>query len=64
MRRGNEGKAELRAQPQAFIDTHRSTVAMDLEEAPVFLAASQFDLNWEQERNPDITFTDVKTTVV
>jgi peptide chain release factor 3 len=49
---------------QAFIDTHRSTVAMDLEEAPVFLAASQFDLNWEQERNPDITFTDVKTTVV
>jgi peptide chain release factor 3 len=48
----------------AFIDKHKSTVAMDLEDAPVFLAASQFDLNWEQERYPDITFGDMKTVTV
>ena len=37
-----------------------SSVAVDLDGAPVFLSTSAFQLNYDAERNPDITFSDVK----
>jgi peptide chain release factor 3 len=33
---------------------------MDLDGAPVFMAASAWDLRYEQERWPDISFSDIK----
>ncbi len=43
-----------------FIETNRSGMAHDLDKAPVFLAGSQFLLQYEQERWPMIDFADVK----
>ena len=45
---------------QTFIDTHRSGMADDLDGDPVFLASSAFNLRYDAERSPLITFTDVK----
>ena len=56
--------AETPAALARFIEKNRSTVAEDLEGAPVFLASSVFDLNWTHERNPEITFADMKTVTV
>ncbi len=35
-------------------------MAFDLDHAPVYLAASAWDLRYEQEKWPQITFSDVK----
>ena len=35
-------------------------MARDLDEAPVFLAASAWALNYEKEKWPKIAFSDVK----
>ena len=43
-----------------FIEANRSSMAHDLDKAPVFLASSQFLLQYEQERWPKIDFADVK----
>jgi len=43
-----------------FIEANRSGMAHDLDKAPVFLAGSQFLLQYEQERWPKIDFADVK----
>ncbi|TMJ38702.1 MAG: peptide chain release factor 3, partial [Alphaproteobacteria bacterium] len=43
-----------------FIEVNRSSMAHDLDKAPVFLASSQFLLQYEQERWPKIDFADVK----
>jgi peptide chain release factor 3 len=56
--------AETPAALARFVEKNRSTVAEDLEGAPVFLAASVFDLNWTKERNPEIVFADMKTVTV
>jgi len=45
---------------QKFIDSHLSSIAHDLDGAPVFLAPSAFTLNYEHERWPAIEVTDVK----
>ena len=45
---------------KAFVDSHGSSIADDLDGAPVFMSTSAFQLNYDSERNPDIAFTDVK----
>ncbi len=45
---------------EAFIERHASAIATDLDGAPVFLAPSPFSLQYDAERFPDITFSDVK----
>ncbi len=51
-----EDKTEL----SKFETRHRASLATDLDGALVFLAASEFDLTYEGERFPSITFVDVK----
>ncbi len=43
-----------------FLDVYPSSIASDLDGAPVFMASSAFNLRYEQERWPKIAFTDVK----
>ncbi|HXW73067.1 MAG TPA: peptide chain release factor 3 [Methylocella sp.] len=43
-----------------FIQAHPSSMARDLDGAPVFLATSVFDLKYEQERWSEILFADIK----
>jgi peptide chain release factor 3 len=52
----SDDKLEL----QKFIDSHGSSIANDLDGAPVFLAPSAFTLNYEIERWPAIKVSDVK----
>jgi peptide chain release factor 3 len=49
-------KAEL----ERFVDAYPSSIASDLDDAPVFMASSAFNLRYEQDRWPKIAFTDVK----
>ena len=44
----------------AFIDSHGSSMADDLDGAPVFMASSAFSLRYEVERAPDVVFRDIK----
>ncbi len=43
-----------------FIEANRSGVAEDLDGDPVYLARSQFYLDYTRERAPGVVFTDVK----
>ncbi len=43
-----------------FMTANRSAMADDLDGAPVFLAPSPFSLRYDEERWPQIRFTDVK----
>ena len=43
-----------------FMERHLSAIARDLDGAPVFLAPNAFSLNYDAERYPEITFSDVK----
>ncbi|MGH6837783.1 MAG: peptide chain release factor 3 [Methylocella sp.] len=43
-----------------FIHAHPASMARDFDGAPVFLAASAFDLNYEQDNWPEIVFSDIK----
>jgi peptide chain release factor 3 len=52
--------AASRVDRDAFIAAHRADMAEDLDGAPVFLAPSDFMLNYEMERAPKIVFSDVK----
>ncbi len=52
----SDNKAEL----DKFVARKRADMAEDLDGAPVFMAESAFMLNYEIDRNPDITFSDVK----
>jgi peptide chain release factor 3 len=49
-----------KAEVGKFLDAYPSSVASDLDGAPVFMASSAFNLRYEQERWPKIAFTDVK----
>ena len=49
-----------RADLDRFIEAHLSGMARDLDEAPVFLAATPFALKYEQDRWKAIRFSDVK----
>jgi len=45
---------------EKFVDAYPSSIASDLDGAPVFMASSAFNLRYEQERWPKIAFADVK----
>jgi peptide chain release factor 3 len=51
-----EDKAEM----AKFENRHRASLATDLDGALVFLAASEFDLTYEGDRFPGVSFVDVK----
>ena len=53
---GSKNPGEL----DRFIQAHPASMARDLDGAPVFMAASAFDLKYEQDRWPDIVFSDIK----
>jgi len=42
------------------VTANNSAMAADLDGAPVFMAASPFSLEYEQDRWPALTFSDVK----
>jgi peptide chain release factor 3 len=48
------------AELETFTSRHRGDMAADLDGAPVFMASSEFTLNYEIERAPKITFSDIK----
>jgi peptide chain release factor 3 len=52
--------ADARPDLEAFIASHASSIADDLDGAPVFLAKSAFDLRYTGERAPSIRFADIK----
>jgi peptide chain release factor 3 len=43
-----------------FIRTHPSSMAVDLDNAPVYMGASAWDLKYEQDKWPDVNFSDIK----
>ena len=43
-----------------FVNAHTSSIALDLDREPVFMATTAFSLSYEQERWPDIRVSDVK----
>ncbi len=49
------------AKLKQFITSHRPEIATDLDGDHVYLAPSAFALSWMQDKNPDISFTDIKT---
>ena len=40
---------------------NRSNIAIDLDGDYVYLAPSVFSLSWDQEKNPEMQFSDIKT---
>jgi peptide chain release factor 3 len=52
--------AEDRAELDKFVNAYPSSMAADLDGAPVFMASSAFNLRYEQERWPKIAFADIK----
>jgi len=52
-----------RAKLDAFLDKNKGSVGKDLDGAPVFLAKNTWDVNYVQDKNPDIRFTKTKERV-
>jgi peptide chain release factor 3 len=52
--------ADSAADLKAFVDTHKSAIATDRDQAPVFLAKDLWELNYHESRNPNIRFTATK----
>jgi peptide chain release factor 3 len=52
--------AKSPAERDEFVHAHAASVARDFEGAPVFLAASAFDLKYEQDKWPELVFSDIK----
>jgi peptide chain release factor 3 len=52
--------ADNPADLKAFVETHRSAVATDRDEAPVFMAKDLWELNFHESRNPNVRFTATK----
>jgi len=48
------------AELDRFVESHLSAIARDLDEAPVFMAPSPFQLQYEQDRWENVRFSDVK----
>ena len=57
---GPLGDGASRSSCGKFLDAYPSSTADDLDGAPVFLASSAFTLRYEQERWPQVTFSDIK----
>ena len=53
-------EAPDKAKRDKFIEQNKSAIAVDADGDYVYMAPSVFSLNWVAERNPDITFKDVK----
>ena len=45
---------------KGFIDINKSNLARDRDGDPVFMARSAWDVSYQQERNPDLTFSATK----
>ena len=43
-----------------FVGSHGSAMASDLDGAPVFMATTAFSLRYEEERAPEVRFSDIK----
>jgi peptide chain release factor 3 len=52
--------AKSPAERESFIHAHPASMARDFDGAPVFMAASAFDLEYEQDKWPEIVFSDIK----
>ncbi len=52
--------AKDKVQLEKFIQAWPASLADDLDGAPVFLATSQWSLKYEQDKWPDILFSDIK----
>jgi peptide chain release factor 3 len=52
--------ADNAADLKAFIETHKSATATDRDGAPVFMAKDLWELNFHEQRNPNIRFTATK----
>ena len=52
--------AKEKAELEKFLRAYPASIADDLDGAPVFMATSAFNLRYEEERWPDIVFSDVK----
>ena len=52
--------AKSPAERDGFMQAHPASMARDLYGAPVFLAASAFDLKYEQDKWLEIVFSDIK----
>ena len=52
--------ADSRDDLEAFLDRNKVQTALDLDDAPVFLGKSAWEIGYVQERNPKIRFTNTK----
>ncbi len=52
--------AEQPGKCDKFVQAHPAAMARNLDGAPVFMATSAFDLKYEQDRWPDIVYSDIK----
>jgi hypothetical protein len=52
--------ADAKGELDRFAEAHGSSMARDLDGAPVFMAPTAFGLKYEQDRWPDVSFVDVK----
>lgn len=52
--------AQNRGDLEIFVERHRSSIANDLDGAPVFLSPSLFSLQYDAERAPGLVFSDIK----
>jgi peptide chain release factor 3 len=55
-------QADKPADLDGFLAKYRGSIAEDVDGDPVYLARSQFDLEWTRERNAEIRFVDIKET--
>ena len=52
--------ADDEALVKAFVDKNVMTTGTDVDDAPVFLAKSSWDVGYAQEKNPDLRFLTTK----
>ena len=52
--------AREKGELEKFLRAYPASIADDLDGAPVFMATSAFNLRYEEERWPDVVFSDVK----
>ncbi len=52
--------ADDKLELEKFVRAYPSSIALDLDKAPVFLAQSAWALKYEQDKFPAVTFSDVK----
>jgi peptide chain release factor 3 len=50
----------VKADIDAFIDSHRTGMATDIDDQPVFLAKSSWDIGYATERHPELSFERTK----